>query len=236
MSKAKRITKLFFFIVCFSVVILLILNISVTSKQGINYVVRTIEMPLYIKIIEFFDRDYHYRELVSRVCRGYHTPEDKVLALFKWTHQNIKTDIPQGWPIIDDHVWSIIVRGYGVMDQLSDVFTTLCNYAGADAFYTWIYSVDKDKRIAFSLVKIEEKWRIFDPYNGNYFKNENGELADIEELTTGRTWFTESLDGKSDINYAVYIDNLPLVSNIGLTRANIQSPLNRLLFELKRLK
>jgi len=191
-------------------------------------------MPLYIKIIEFIDRDYHYKELVAKVCQGYTSDEDKVLALFKWVHQNIKKNIPQGWPVIDDHVWHIIMRGYGVNDQFSDVFTTLCNYAKVDAFYGLVSQKDSKKMILLSFVKIKERWRILDPYRAVYFKNEKGEIADIQELKSKVNWSMESLDEKPDIDYAIYLSNLPPIKDIGLSRANIQSPVNRLLFELKK--
>lgn len=230
----KRFIKIFFLIICLNAGLLIILNIPVTSQQGVNYVVKTIEMPLYIKIIEFFDRDYHYKELAEDVCRGCSGDKDRVLSLFEWTYQNIKADIPKDWPIIDDHVWHIIVRGYGVEDQFSDVFTTLCNYAGVDAFFRWVYTAEQTKRIPISFVKIEGKWCVFDPFHGSYFKNKDGEIADIEEIKSGNSWFIESLDGKPKIDYAVYIEDFPFVKDIGLSRANIQSPLNRLLFEIKK--
>jgi hypothetical protein len=232
----KRFTKFFLLAVSLIAGLLVILNLPVTSKQGVNYVVRTIRLPLYIKIIEFLDRDYHYKELVKRVCQGCRSDEDKVLALFKWTHQNIKADIPGGCPIIDDHAWHIVIRGYGTRDQFSDVFTTLCNYTGVDAFFRWVYTADRTKRISLSFVKIGERWCVFDSFNGSYFKNRNNKFADVEEVGSGTEWSIESLNGKPDIDYLAYFDNLPSVKDPGLNRANIQSPLNRLLFELKKLK
>ena len=96
MLHLKRLIKISFLIICLSAGLLLILNIPVTSQQGVNYVVRTIKMPLYIKIIEFLDRDYHYKELAEEICQGCGSDKDKVLALFEWTHQNIKRNIPEG--------------------------------------------------------------------------------------------------------------------------------------------
>lgn len=231
----KRFAKLFFWVVSLVAGLSVILNLPVTSQQGINYEVRTIRMPLYIKVIEFLDRDYHYKELVKRVCQGCASDEDKVLALFKWTHQNIKRDIPIGWPIVDDHVWHIVIRGYGVADQFSDVFTTLCNYAGVDAFFKSVYTANRKKKISLSFVRIRGRWRAFDPYLGNYFKNKDGQFADIEELKSSNSWSIENLGGTPgpDIDYTEYVDDLPDVENIGLCRSNIQSPLNRLCFEIK---
>ena len=220
-------------LICLSAGLFVILNLPVTSKQGINYVVKAVKMPLYIKIIEFLDRDYHYKKLARRICQGCRNDEDKVLALFKWTHQNIKRDIPEGWPLIDDHVWHIIVRGYGARDQFSDVFTILCNYAGVDASYTWVYTVDRTKRIPLSFVKIKERWTIFDPYHGVYFKVKKDKLADVEAIRSGSGWTIEAQDEKPTIDYAIYFNNLSPVKEMGLKRANIQSPLNRLLYVVR---
>lgn len=230
----KRFAKLFFFIIFLSAGLFAILNLPVTSRQGVNYVVKTTRMPLYIKIIEFLDRDYHYKKLAKRICQGCRSNEEKVLGLFEWTYQNIKRDIPESWPIIDDHVWNIIVRGYGARDQFSDVFTTLCNYAGVDAFYSWVYTQDQKQRIPLSFVEIDSKWVVFDPYHGVYFKVKNDKLVDVEAIRSGSGWTIEALDEKPTIDYAIYLNNLSPVKEMGLKRANIQSPLNRLLFEIKK--
>jgi len=217
-----------------SVGIFAILNIPVATRQGINYQWHTIRLPLHLKILDFFDRHFNYKQLVKRIVKDADTDREKVMKIFEWTHQNIKRDIPEGWPIIDDHAWHIIVRGYGVNDQASDVFTTLCNYAGVDAFFTWINTSNRTKGISLSFIKIEQKWSIFDPYHGCYFKNKDGELADIEDIKSKAIWSIESLDGKPNIDYASYLDNLPSVKDVGLSRANIQSPLNRLFFEIRK--
>lgn len=209
-----------------------VLNIEVSSRQGINYVVRTVKMPLYIKIMEFLDRDYHYKKITNEIVKDCYTVQEKVLALFEWTHENIK-EVPEDFPIVDDHVWHIIIRGYGARDQLSDVFTTLCNYANIDAFFSPIYTKDRADLMPLSFVKINNHWRAFVPHNGVYFKNKAGELASVAEIKTGAVWFIESLGQRLDVDYEAYLNNLPSVKEMGLKRANIQSPLNRLLFQLK---
>lgn len=212
-----------------------VLNLPVSTKQGINYRVSTIKIPLYIKIIEFLDRNYHYKELTKRICNGYSNDQDKVLALFEWTHQNIKRDIPEGWPIIDDHVWHIIVRGYGARDQFSDVFTTLCNYTDIDAFYSWVYTKE-GSRIPLSFVKLDKRWCLFDPYNGIYFKNKDGGFASLDDITKGN-WVTNAVSefNESKFNYSVYFTNLPSTIEEGFSRSNIQSPLNRLSYEVNKI-
>ena len=228
----KRLAGILLLVVLAIIAIGFILNVNVTTKQCINYQCYTRKLPLYLKILDFFDRYYNYKQLVKIIINDTVTEQDRVMKIFEWTYENIKKR-PAGLPVIDDHVWHIIIRGYGTSDQASDVFTTLCNYAGIDAFFTWAMTPDRSKKIPFSFVKIKDKWYIFDPYNGIYFKDNKGNLLDVELIKSNRY----SVQGRRDgikINYSSYISNLPSIKNLGLQRSNIQSPLNRFLFEIKK--
>ncbi len=224
----------------FSCIILLIaaliifLNIKVTTHRGIDYQLSSSRIPLYLKLIDFFDRHYNYTELVRGILRDTKSEKERIIKIFEWTHSNIRKT-PKGFPVIDDHVWNIVVRGYGANDQSSYVFTTLCNYAGIEAFYTWVYSTDKTKRVPLSFVRLSSRWIVFDPYNGIYFKDKSGEIADIDKLKNGN-WAIEYLLGAEKLGYdpKEYFVNLPEAKNIGLTRSGIQSPLKRLIFEVKK--
>jgi len=212
--------------------ILVILNMNVSTRQGINYQWRTIRIPLYLKIQDFFDRHYNYKELTKRIIRDTKTDKERVMKIFEWTYQNIKR-VPDGFPVIDDHVWHIIIRGYGVFDQSADVFTTLCNYAGVDAFFSIIYTKDKTSQIPLSFIRLDKRWRIFDSYNGIYFKNKNGDIASIDDIKNSN-YKIVSIGEIKHFDYNVFFENLPVIKEIGLKRANIQSPLKRLIFELKK--
>jgi len=213
----------------------IILNIDVTTRKGINFQVQTIRTPLYLKLLNFFDRHYNYKNLVKRLINNSDNEKERVMKLFEWTNYNIKR-VPEDFPVIDDHVWHIIIRGYGTSDQSSDVFTTLCNYAGIDAFFTKVYTQDHSRRILLSFVRINGRWSVFDPYHGVYFKDNKGDLADIETLKLNRGWTIEGQKEKSEVvDYSSYFQNLPDIKDIGLKRANIQSPLKRLVYEIKKL-
>ncbi len=136
---------------------------------------------------------------------------------------------------MDGHVWDVYVRGYGVSDNFHDLFSTLCNYIGVDAFFTRFYARDTSS-INLSIVRIKRGWVVFDPYNGIYFRNNTGDLATIEEINE-QNWHIVKLS-QTDIskaNYEQYIvENLPRIKRLGssLIRANIQSPINRLRYQL----
>lgn len=239
MKKAQlnsRAIKKFLLFIGIILLVILVLNLKVTTSIGIDYRVYTKSMPLYLKVLDFFDRHFQYRQLIREITSGCKTDEEKALKAFAWTCKNIKR-VPEGFPIIDDHIWYIIVRGYGAGDQHADVFTTLCNYAGVDAFYASVRNIQTKSKKPLSFVKINEKWTLFDPYAGVYFINSDCQLASIEEIKAGQ-WGLVSfkMPSKTNADYASYVAELPLVNNANLMRFSLQTPLKRLFHELKKLK
>lgn len=208
---------------------------KVTTSQGVNFKWHNIKIPLYLKVLDFYSRHYNYKYLVARTLGDIKDEQEKIMAIFKWTHENIRKQ-PKDLPVIDDHVWNIIIRGYGMSDQSADVFTTLCSYAGKDAFYGFLSAKDSGSKAAFSFVKFGNKWHVLDSYNGVYFKNRMGEIASIEDLKSN-DWEIVNIDGpdKPDLDYVKYFVDFPSIKEAGLNKANIQSPLLRSLYEIKKL-
>jgi len=211
-----------------------LLNKKVTMLQGVDGKVLKITLPLYLKVLNFYDRHLNYKWLARQITGHLDTREDKILRLFHWTHETIKPQ-PESLPVMDGHVWDIYIRGYGDSANFHDLFSTLCNYIGVDAFFTRFYARDTSS-INLSIVRIKRGWVVFDPYNGIYFRNNTGDLATIEEINE-QNWHIVKLS-QTDIskaNYEQYIvENLPRIKRLGssLIRANIQSPINRLKFQL----
>ncbi len=212
-------------------------NIRVSSYQGINYAVKELKIPLYIKIIDFVSRDYHYHDLVNRTIKGARTEEEKVLRIFYWTLDNIR-EVPAGYPIIDDHVWHVIIRGYGTDDQAADVLATLCMYAGLPA--TWFKACPKDSPLwlAVTLVRIKGCWFILDPARGNYFTNEKGDLATVEEIIKDNSLVLRAKNKPivHGIEYARYFENIPsTIKNEENFKARQQIFMPRVTLEIKKI-
>ena len=211
-----------------------LLNKKVTMLQGVDGKVLKITLPLYLKVLNFYDRHLNYKWLARQITGHLDTGEDKILRLFHWTHETIKPQ-PESLPVMDGHPWDVYVRGYGVTANFHDLFSTLCNYIGVDAFFTRFYARDTSS-INLSIVRIKRGWVVFDPYNGIYFRNNTGDLSTIEDINE-QDWHIVKLS-QTDIskaNYEQYIvENLPRIKRLGssLIRANIQSPINRLRFQL----
>ena len=211
-----------------------VLNTKSITKQGINYHVSAIEIPLYLKVLNFYDRHYNYKWLAKRITKSLETKEEKVFRLFQWTYETIQPQ-PKSLPVMDDHVWNVYVRGYGVSDNFHDLFTTLCNYVGVDGFFFWVKAKDSG-HIGMSFVKLEKGWVLFDPFRGGYFVNKLGSRATIEEINQ-HNWKLEKLIPAeiSESFYSPYLENLPILDEIGLVRANTQSPMNRLLLAIQKM-
>ncbi len=230
----KRVLTKLLFIIVVIIIILLILNINVTTRQGINYQWHTIKLPLYLKILDFFDRHYNSKQLVRTIIKDAPTQQEKVMQIFNWVHQNIKK-APEGLPIVDDHVWHIIIRRYGVDDQFQDVFTTLCNYAKVNAFFIEVGSEKGRKNKPLSFIKLKRGWSVFDAYYGVYFKNRRGETANIEDLLSS-DWQAFSISNKEIPNYyPEYFNNLQTVNYTSwkFSRPATQSPISRFICWIK---
>lgn len=205
-----------------------------TTKQGVDYVVSTNKLPLYIKALDFLDRDANYRMVAKNITAGRSSDELRAMAVFKWTRTNIRS-VPSDFPVIDDHIWHIIVRGYGADDQKADVFTTLLTYAGMPAY--WIFLEYGGSRLPISFGRIGGTWRVYDVANGFVFRNRLGEPATVEEVV-GDPALVGAVSGGytyKGLPYTSYFHDFraPMVPDI--LRAEMQMPLSRLFFEMKRL-
>jgi hypothetical protein len=231
----KKIIILFLFLILFLLISIFILNIKVTTRQGIDYKVSTLKIPLYLKILDFYDRNFNYKWLVHKITSGKSTDEDKALAIFQWVTEHIVRQ-PSALRVVDDHVWHIIVRGYGTHEQFQYVFATLCNYGGLQAFYARVFTEDKKDRLALSFVKIADQWYVFDPYYATYFVDAQGNLSDIDTILSTGEWRLKSMGDMPKPDYSAFLKNIKIEADtVMLNRSSIHSPINRLRFELKRL-
>ena len=167
MQKAKKALVYFLFLILF----IAFLNFPVPTRQGVNEAVRIFKLPLYIKVIEFLDRNYWHKVIVGEIIEGCASDKEKVLAIFNWVTANIH-DVPEGFNVFDDHVLNIAIRRYGISGQKADLFTTLCVYSGIPAFLE-IKCPGEGKRAAkftLSYLLVDGEWMVFDLANNVLFK------------------------------------------------------------------
>lgn len=208
-----------------------------TTKQGFNFVVSTHQVPAYVKALDFVSRDRHYALLAKEITGSLRSDREKALAVFGWTREHIHPT-PAGWPVTDDHIWHIIVRGHGVQDQVADVFTTLLTYAGVPAFWQSRRLSEQSNGVILSFAKVDGRWAVFDVWHGLVFTTASGELASREALAADPQRVTELANGlrPGGVAYVRYFTEAPPPTvPRPLLRAELQMPWRRLQYEAGRV-
>lgn len=210
------------------------LGAQATTRQGINFEVSVHPIPLHAKVLAFLHRDAQYRLITREIAGGLRSDRERVQAAFDWTRRRIRRT-PQGWPVVDDHVLHIIIRGHGMDDQMADVFTTISTYAGVPAFWRFIREAPEDPGLVLSFAKVDGAWRVFDVANGVVFRDFQGQLVDIESLLATPVPVELAIpNAPSGIPYAAYVERLQPFTVPDPLRAEKQMPWPRLAFELRR--
>ena len=206
-----------------------------TTRQGVNFHVSSRTVPLHVKLADFLDRHWHYSLLAKEITQGCRTDEARAVAVFSWTREHIKPT-PNGWPIVDDHILNIIIRGYGVSDQMADVFTTLATYAGVDAFWKAYRLKGGMPGAIFSFARIDGTWAVFDVGRGVIFQNPEGQLASVEQLVAHPDW--AAMAGEplqpSGISYELFLPQLVPFEVPRPLRATLQMPGPRCWYETRK--
>jgi len=237
--------------------IVIVLNRNTTQTIGVNYSVTEYEIPLYLKLYNFYGRHLNYDHLVSEITKNSNNDQDKVINISKWINSNIKK-LPKNVDIIDSHPLTIVERRLGKKGQFSDLLSVLLVYADIDAF---LWSDKNNYEYVLTSYKVNGQWSIIDPYYGLLFINSEKHVLSMEEIKNGN-WELHTLDLKeinisnfkkifnnrfNNINqvkefYKKQIDKIPTQEMINNTsvfelggRAYTQSPLNRLIFVIRNV-
>jgi hypothetical protein len=158
-----------------------LLTATATTKQGVDFAVSARPVPLRVKAMDFLHRHEHYRLLAREIAGGLAADEARVRAVFEWTRREIRPT-PPGWPVIDDHILHIIIRGHGLPDQMADVFTTLSTYAGVPAFWRVLDGPESRAKLVLSFARVDGRWAIFDVAHGFVFADAEGRLLSAEAI------------------------------------------------------
>jgi hypothetical protein len=184
-------------------------------------------MPLYLKLIDFIDRHYNYKNLVVNILGDTKNDNAKAIKILDWVNVNLRKN-PKELPVIDDHPLNILIRGYGVEDQFEDIFTILCTYAGMKAFYKR-FKNNSGERYFISFVKINGRWCPLSAY-GRAFADKNGLIASVEDIVCNRVLLElfinniENFEAESFLSEITRIDFKPTSR-----RTTGQSPFRRII-------
>lgn len=210
-------------------------NCEVTTKQGVNFAVSTHRLPLYAKAIGFVDRAAQYRQIASEITQGAASDRERAVRVFDWTIKNIRPT-PAGWPVVDDHILHIIIRGHGLDDQRADVFAMLATSAGLPAFWRKVRAPGTDDGVILTFLRVDRRWVVADVANRFLFKNRSGDLATAEELGADPGLLPEAARSMTvgSTPYSHIFTGSPTPPIPRTLRAEQQMPWPRLRYELRR--
>ena len=207
-------------------------NYPVTYHIGINGIAHEKKIPIYAKLCGFLYRDWMYKDIVFDATRDSKDKEiEKVLGILRWTTENIKGSIPPGLKAMDDHPLNIIIRQYAAREQIDDIFTILCSYAGFRSGTKKCYTSDKTRHIILSFVKVSGRWLIFDASRNRYFLNRENKIGSVEDYLRGDL----ILPDKEKEEYKEFLDDLKNIDFSSFTRPEEQMPIRRVMIEVERI-
>ena len=125
---------IFLFVLILFLTMFFIATKETTRSIGINNKVTIYKIPIYLKIIDFYDRHYNYQYLAKNINKNTNSEKDIILNTTKWIKNNIKK-ISEGVDIVDNHILTIIERRLGADDQFSDLLSVLLVYSNIDSFF-----------------------------------------------------------------------------------------------------
>ena len=203
----------------------------VQTRIGVDYEWSERSIHFYEKATNFFSRHFQTRHLVSNLLEEIDYPEEQLQLLFAWSRDHVQST-PPGLPVVDDHVWHILVRGYGATDQRTEAFALLASYAGFPATVTVMRIPGTANGLIVALVKIDQLVHVFDVERGLVFLDEYGQLIDAARLATAPE-VVRSITNGIEIAGRPYEHYVPSLLNLDLTfnRMELQKPWPRLKHE-----
>lgn len=160
-------------------------NYPLTYRVGVNGKISEKKIPLYAKASGFIYRDWMYKDIVRGIVGEEERDLEKVLAIFRWVNENVRYGVPAGLKSVDDHPLNIIIRQYGGKDQMEDIFTLLCSYAGLKADRKKCYNSSRNESMILSFVYVDGRRLIFDAARNKYFFNRSGGIGSVEDYYNG---------------------------------------------------
>ena len=153
----------------------------VTTRAGYNYKVSVRQWTLLEKAVAFVDRDFQLRRLSEQIAGTGGTQEQRLLRMYDWVTANLGF-VPEGFPVIDDHVLNIFIRQYGTQDQRAEALAVLASYDGMPGSTIPLGKGPKRRPIQLTVVKLDTRLVLFDVNNNIVFRRPSGELATVKDV------------------------------------------------------
>lgn len=161
------------------------------KKVGAIILLLLISVLLLSPVISLFIsdslRDHTYGQIIMHVIAlkevGFiKDPQDIAKKLFRYTVSNTIVN-PGDLIPYEDKALGYLINSYVFCDYAAEIFTNLCAQKGLNARYCMLLDENGVSFHTIAEVEINNRWLVFDPTEGNFYTNTNGQLATLEELS-----------------------------------------------------
>lgn len=200
----------------------------VTTRVGVDLVVSSHRLTLIEKTVHFLSRHWQTRRIAQSIVNPKQDYEEKVERILAWVDGHIRP-VPDGFLVVDDHPLHIILRGYGAVDQRTEVFTLLASYSGLPASTAFLKPEGKRETLVIALVHWKGNLYPVDVEHNILFKTPDGKPADLNALKEHPEWI-EAASGNQIVRGLPYSDYWGRIGLIkpSFTRMELQKPWSRL--------
>lgn len=136
------------------------------------------------KIRDFCFREISYQILFDKATAGQESDSAKSVQLFKFVNENVS--VPnENFNVNDDNPFNIIIEGTGYCDQQANVLITLASVGGIKGNLLFLYGYDSVSHHSVCELKINGKYRMFDPFYKLLLLTKNHEMASFDDIQKG---------------------------------------------------
>lgn len=125
-------------------------------------------------------RQLTYKVIASKLTEGIESDREKALNIFRYVHQHLYAP-PKSKPA-GKSILEVLTRNIAWCDQQSDIMAVLSRRFWVGGGYVTLYGYDHISHHTVCVLKLDGKYRMFDPLHGYIFYTKNGEIATLEDI------------------------------------------------------
>jgi len=161
---------------------------------------------------EYANRELVYKIIANKVTKNATNEKEKALKLFNYLHYHTYT--PMRSRASDVNQLHHLVRNVAWCDSQAGTLVALARKANIRGGWVGLYGYDETSHHSTSVLHIDGKYRMLDPFMGYVFSTKDGNISTLEDIQTSRTMLSSEqykamqMIGSDRLNKALGMDRL----------------------------
>jgi tetratricopeptide (TPR) repeat protein len=161
---------------------------------------------------EYANRELVYKVIADKVTRNATNEREKALRLFNYLHYHIHT--PMRSRVSDVNQLHHLVRNVAWCDSQAGTLVALARKINLKGGWVALHGYDERSHHSTSVLYIDGKYRMLDPFYGYVFMTKDNDIATLEDIRTSQTMLSSEqykamqMIGSERLNKTLGIDRL----------------------------